>query len=106
MGRLSREDDRGMDKSTPRYADIIQKARESEVAEMESGAEEVATVPPESQNARLETAPAKVVEEMVNLSIRVPKRLRMHWVAEAKRHDTSITAVITEALNARFGTSD
>ena len=40
---------------------------------------------------------------MVNLSIRVPKRLRMHWVAEAKRHDTSITAVITEALNAKFG---
>lgn len=78
----------------PRYADIIQKARESEAAELEQ--EEVET-PPERPNAR-------VVEEMVNLSIRVPKRLRMHWVAEAKRHDTSITAIITEALNARFGT--
>jgi predicted HicB family RNase H-like nuclease len=95
-----------MDKNTPRYADIIQKARESEVAEMESGAEEVSTVLTEIQNTRLETAPGKVVEEMVNLSIRVPKRLRMHWVAEAKRSDTSLTAVITEALNAKFGTSD
>jgi hypothetical protein len=27
----------------------------------------------------------------------------MHWVAEAKRSDTSLTAVITEALNAKFG---
>ena len=86
----------------PRYADIIQKARESEGAEPEQEVDEVETLP-ESQNARLETAPGKVVEEMVNLSIRVPKRLRMHWVAEAKRHDTSITAIITEALNARFG---
>ncbi|WP_394793453.1 hypothetical protein [Armatimonas sp.] len=88
----------------PRYADIIQKARESEAAEPEQEVEEVETLP-DSQNARLqETAPGKIVEEMVNLSIRVPKRLRMHWVAEAKRHDTSITAIITEALNAKFGT--
>ena len=84
------------------YADIIQKARESEAVETEQEQEKIGALP-ESQNVRLETAPGKVVEEMVNLSIRVPKRLRMHWVAEAKRHDTSITAVITEALNAKFG---
>ena len=86
------------DTNRPRYADIIQKARESEAAEPEQ-----VELLPESQSSLQETAPGKVVEEMVNLSIRVPKRLRMHWVAEAKRHDTSITAVITEALNARFG---
>lgn len=80
------------DTNRPRYADIIQKARESEAPEQEE------------VEAPLENPNARVVEEMVNLSIRVPKRLRMHWVAEAKRHDTSITAVITEALNARFGT--
>ncbi|WP_395141547.1 hypothetical protein [Armatimonas sp.] len=79
----------------PRYADIIQKARESEAAEPEQEAEEVSALP-EKPNAR-------VIEEMVNLSIRVPKRLRMHWVAEAKRSDTSLTAVITEALNTKFG---
>nr|WP_309690474.1 hypothetical protein [Armatimonas sp.] len=92
-----------MDKNTPRYADIIQKAREPQSEEPEPEIEEVSSALPESQNARLETAPGKVVEEMVNLSIRVPKRLRMHWVAEGKRSDTSLTAVITEALNARFG---
>lgn len=87
----------------PRYADIIQKARESEATEPEPEVEEVETLP-DSQITRLqETTPEKVVEEMVNLSIRVPKRLRMHWVAEAKRSDTSLTAVITEALNAKFG---
>ncbi|WP_395145553.1 hypothetical protein [Armatimonas sp.] len=82
----------------PRYADIIQKARESEGVEPE---QEVGVVEilPESQNS----SSVKVIEEMVNLSIRVPKRLRMHWVAEAKRHDTSITTVVTEALNAKFG---
>ena len=85
----------------PRYADIIQKARESEGTATEQEAEEVT----ESQNTNLEAIPGKVVEEMVNLSIRVPKRLRMHWVAEAKRSDTSLTSVITEALNARFGMS-
>ena len=87
----------------PRYADIIQKARESEAAEPEQELEEAVALP-DSQAIPLQVATGKVVEKMVNLSIRVPKRLRMHWVAEAKRHDTSITAVITEALNAKFGT--
>ena len=86
------------DTSRPRYADIIQKARESEAAELEPEVKEAISLPGSH------AAPGKVVEEMVNLSIRVPKRLRMHWVAEAKRSDTSLTAVITEALNARFGT--
>ena len=92
------------DTNRPRYADIIQKARESEAVTTEQGAEE-GVVLPESPSARFEMTSGKVVEEMVNLSIRVPKRLRMHWVAEAKRHDTSITAVITEELNSRFGSS-
>ena len=42
-------------------------------------------------------------EEEVNLSIKVPKSLRRHWVVEAKRQDTTLTAVIIEALKNRFG---
>lgn len=42
-------------------------------------------------------------EPSVNLSIKVPKSRRQHWAAEAKRQGTTLTAVITEALNARFG---
>ena len=39
----------------------------------------------------------------VNLSIKVPLQLRQHWVAEAKREGTSLTAVIMDALTKRFG---
>ncbi len=39
----------------------------------------------------------------VNLSIKVPKSRRQHWAAEAKRHGTTLTAAITEALSQRFG---
>jgi hypothetical protein len=42
-------------------------------------------------------------EQGVNLSIKVPKSRRQHWAAEAKRQGTTLTAAITEALNARFG---
>lgn len=47
--------------------------------------------------------PEEVVEEMVNLSIKVPKSLRQHWAAESKRQGTSLTAAITDALVNRFG---
>jgi predicted HicB family RNase H-like nuclease len=49
---------------------------------------------PENQNQE---------EKSVNLSIKVPESLRRHWVAEAKRSGTSITAEVTEALNKKFG---
>lgn len=42
----------------------------------------------------------------VNLSIKVPENLRRHWVAEAKRQGTSITAEVTDALNKKFGLPD
>lgn len=57
---------------------------------------------PENQNASL-PAPMPEEAELVNLSIKVPKALRRHWVAEAKRQDTSLTAAIVEALSTRFG---
>ena len=41
--------------------------------------------------------------EYVNLTIKVPKDHRQHWVAEAKREGTSMVAVIQEALEKRYG---
>lgn len=38
-----------------------------------------------------------------NLTIRVQKNQRLHWLIEAKKQGTSLTAAIVEALNARFG---
>lgn len=56
---------------------------------------------PESQNTG---KPESTTEEKsVNLSIKVPETLRRHWSAEAKREGTSITSIVTEALNDRFG---
>lgn len=54
------------------------------------------TVLPENQNT----------SELVNLTIKVHKRQRRHWLIEAKKQDTSLTAAIVEALNARFGPPD
>lgn len=64
------------------YAEIIKKARESQP----------------------ETLPGDEPVEIVNLSIRVPKKLRRHWVSEAKKRDTTVTALVTELLNAVLGT--
>jgi len=81
-----------MSKATPlgKYGQVIQKARSQE--SQNAGQ-------PENQKTRL---PEERAEE-VNLSIKVPKRLRRHWVAEAKRQDTTLTAVIIASLKEKFG---
>lgn len=48
----------------------------------------------------------KLKEKEVNLSIKVPEVKRRHWVAEAKKQGTSLTAVIMEALSKKFGTPE
>lgn len=56
------------------------------------------------QSSRLVTADARVEEShFVNLTIKVHKRQRLHWLIEAKKQGTSLTAAIMEALNERFG---
>ena len=67
-----------------RYGDIIKKARKEE-----------------SQKTSEES-----VEESVNLCVKVPRSLRQHWAAEAKRSGTSMTEIIVEALTNRFGTPE
>ena len=66
-----------------KYADVIKEARK-----------------PESQVASI---PGSTPEPEVNMTIKVPKALRRHWVAEAKRQDTSLRAAIIEAMKAKFG---
>jgi len=45
-------------------------------------------------------------DETANMTIKVSKRQRRHWLIEAKKQDTSLTAAIIEALNARFGSPE
>jgi hypothetical protein len=73
-----------------KYGDVIQKARSKE--------NQVAGKPDNQKNG----LPAEKEEE-VNLSIKVPKRLRRHWAAEAKRRDTTLTAAIVASLKEKFG---
>ena len=70
-----------------RYKDVIAKARKPENKKSGKPAESV-SVPEEPE---------------VNLSVKVPLRLRRHWAAEAKRQGITLTAAITEALRDRFG---
>ncbi len=66
------------------YRDVIQQARKQENQNTSIPAE------PESQH----TSMPESREPEVNLSIKVPRALRRHWVSEAKRQDTSLTAAI------------
>ena len=57
--------------------------------------------PTEAQGER--TRPETHNEETAAMTVRVSRRHRLHWLICAKQEGTSLTAAITEALNARFG---
>jgi hypothetical protein len=88
--------------TTGRYGDLIKKAREPE-NQNANLLETQNTGLPESQNTGL---PENQNEPEVNLCVKVPKSLRQHWAAEAKRQGTTMTAVIMAALSDRFGKPD
>ncbi|MFN5970716.1 MAG: hypothetical protein ACK48H_12445 [Microcystis sp.] len=96
--------------TTGRYGDLIKKAREPE--NQNTGLEESQnTGLPENQNTNLPenqntNLPENQNEPEVNLCVKVPKSLRQHWAAEAKRQGTTMTAVIMAALSDRFGKPD
>ncbi len=75
---------------TGKYGALIQKAKSQD---------DQKTRKPENQKSGL---PEEKPEE-VNLSIKVPKHCRRHWVSEAKRQDTTLTAVIIALLKEKFG---
>jgi hypothetical protein len=104
--------------TTGRYGDLIKKAREPEnqnanLPENQNAnlLETQNTGLPESQNTGLPESqntglPENQNEPEVNLCVKVPKSLRQHWAAEAKRQGTTMTAVIMAALSDRFGKPD
>lgn len=73
-----------------KYSDLIRKARE-----------------PENQKPGLEpiqdVAPPPEPEQEVNLCVKVPISWRRHWAAESKKQGITMTAVIIEALESKFG---
>ncbi|MDJ0717509.1 MAG: hypothetical protein QNJ54_25360 [Prochloraceae cyanobacterium] len=61
---------------------------------------------PDNQQTNKQDNQKKISEPEVNLCVKVPRSLRQHWAAEAKRKGTTMTAVIIEALTAKFGKPD
>ena len=76
-----------------KYGALIQKAREQENQEVGK---------PDNQTTRQPEIEV-VKEKEVNLCVKVPESLRRHWAAESKREGITMTEVIVQALEARFG---
>lgn len=83
-----------------KYGDLIKQARNTE-NQKTSQPENKIDVPNGTKNT-----PEPEPEMEVNLCVKVPVSLRRHWSAEAKRQGTTMTAVIIEALEAKFGRPD
>ncbi len=108
-----------------KYGALIQKARETE--NQESGkpddqiadqsetkkakksasngagrAESQQTIKPDNQKAS-KPEEKQIEEREVNLCVKVPESLRRHWAAESKRNGITMTEVIVQALEERFG---
>lgn len=58
-------------------------------------------IPNNKTTGHLETEEIK--EREVNLCVKVPESLRRHWAAESKREGITMTEVIIQALEDRFG---
>ncbi|MBD2694856.1 hypothetical protein [Anabaena catenula] len=79
-----------------KYGDLIKKAREPEPENQE-------TINTENQKSGLlEQEP----EQFVNLCIKVPIKERRYWMSKAKEQGITVTSVIIEALNQKFGNPD
>ena len=88
---------------TSKYGSLIQQARKPENQKTGKPANQQTSKP--ADDTKIQQT-FEGLEEMVNLSIRVSKRRRRHWSAEAKRLDTTLVAAITKALSEMFGEPD
>jgi hypothetical protein len=92
-----------------KFGAIIEQAKSQNAGKPESqkpvNKENKKTTKPESQKTgkQVNQIVRQTTAKDVNLSIKVPESRRRHWVSEAKRQGTSLTAVILESLSKRFG---
>ena len=92
-----------------KYGALIQKARGQENQEIGKPDDQITNKPddhltgkPDNQVTRQPEIEV-VKEKEVNLCVKVPESLRRHWAAESKREGITMTEVIVQALEARFG---
>lgn len=86
----------------PKYGELIKQARKPDDQKATQPGDQL-SVKPENQKTMQPDADDGQVEDLVNLCIKVPKPLRQHWAAEAKRKGITMTEVIMSALRSEFG---
>ena len=83
-----------------KYKDLIQQAKNTDNQQSAKPENKKAELP---ENKKAELPENQIKEPEVNLCIKVEKRLRQHWAAEAKRKGTTLKAVISKALEDELG---
>ncbi len=57
-------------------------------------------------NTELQLSVSTDADPLVSLTIKVPLSKRNHWQVEAKRSRTTVTEVIVDALESKFGSPE
>jgi hypothetical protein len=96
-----------------RYKDLIQNAKKPDNQNTNNPESKITNEPTNQKSKKSDShksgqtksQPDSQIVEIpeVNLCIKVPKNLRQHWSAEAKRQGTTLKAVISQALEDEFG---
>ena len=74
------------------YGDIIQQGRKTEKQK--------------KSQKEVNTASGKEVNVPVNITIKVPRKSRQYWTSQCKLAGLTMTEVLVEALEERFGKPD
>jgi hypothetical protein len=86
----------------PKYGDLIKQARKQDDQKTMQPDNQI-SVKPDNQITRQPDIADEQDEDLVNLCVKVPRPLRQHWAAEAKRKGITMTEVIVNALRIEFG---
>ena len=88
-----------------KYSDIVKSKNQAGLPEnQKTGNHENNQTGKQQNNKTSEPEIQKSIpEDMVNLSIKVPRKLRQKWVAESRLRGTTLTAIITDYLKSELG---
>jgi AmiR/NasT family two-component response regulator len=88
-----------------KYSDIVKSKNQSDEPDLQKTVKEesIETIDREISKTSEPENQKTIQEEMVNLSIKVPRRLRQKWVAESRLRGTTLTAIISDYLKTELG---
>lgn len=94
----------------PKYGELIKQARKQDNHKTIKPDNQISVKPEnqikDKQDNQITIKPDRIDdqdEDLVNLCVKVPRPLRQHWAAEAKRKGITMTEVIVSALRSEFG---